>query len=41
MQQEVVAVGLNLAKSVFQVHAIGSDGMVPVRRTLRRAVVAP
>jgi hypothetical protein len=25
MKQEVVTVGLDLAKSVFQVHAIGSD----------------
>lgn len=37
MKQEVVTVGLDLAKSVFQVHAIGSDGAVVVRRKLRRA----
>lgn len=32
MKQEVVTVGLDLAKSVFQVHAIGRDGAVLVRR---------
>lgn len=37
MKQEVVTVGLDLAKSVFQVHAIGRDGTVLVRRKLRRA----
>ncbi|VXD07312.1 transposase [Sphingomonas sp. T1] len=39
MKQKVVTVGLDLAKSVFQVHAIGSDGAVLVRRKLRRAEV--
>ena len=39
MKQEVVTVGLDLAKSVFQVHAIGRDGAVLVRRKLRRAEV--
>lgn len=39
MQQEVVTVGLDLAKSVFQVHAIGTDGVVLVRRKLRRGEV--
>lgn len=39
MKQEVVALGLELAKNVFQVHAIGSDGAVVVRRKLRRAEV--
>ena len=37
MKQEVVTVGVDLAKSVFQVHAIGRDGAVLVRRKLRRA----
>ena len=36
MKQEVVTVGLDLAKSVFQVHAIGRDGAV-LWRKLRRA----
>ena len=39
MKQEVVTVGLDLAKSVFQVHAIGCDGAVLMRRKLRRAEV--
>lgn len=39
MKQEVITVGLDLAKSVFQVHAIGHDGAVLVRRKLRRAEV--
>jgi transposase len=39
MKQEVVTVGLDLAKNVFQVHAIGSDGAILVRRKLRRAEV--
>ncbi len=36
MQQEVFTVGLDFAKKVFQVHAIGTDGAVVVRRKLRR-----
>ena len=39
MQQEVVTVGLDWAKNVFQVHAIGADGVVLVRRKLRRGEV--
>ena len=39
MKQEVVTVGLDLAKNVFQVHAIGGDGTVLIRRKLRRAEV--
>jgi transposase len=35
MKQEVVTVGLDLAKSVFQVHAIGGGGAVLMRRKLR------
>ena len=37
MKQEVATVGLDLAKNVFQAHAIGIDGAVLVRRKLRRA----
>jgi transposase len=39
MQQEFVTVGVDLAKNVFQVHAIDADGKVLVRRQLRRAEV--
>ena len=36
---QVVVVGLDIAKSVFQVHGIDRDGGVVVRRRLRRARV--
>ena len=36
MKHEVVTVRLDLAKSVFQVHALGGNGAVLVRRKLRR-----
>ncbi|HJO64877.1 MAG TPA: IS110 family transposase [Sphingomonas sanguinis] len=39
MQQDVVTVGVDLAKNVFQIHAIGADGKVLVRRQLRRGEV--
>lgn len=35
--QEITTIGIDLAKSVFQVHAIGRDGKVVVRRQLRRS----
>ena len=35
--EEITTVGIDLAKSVFQVHATGSDGKVVLRRQLRRA----
>src|SRR3954466_7158624 len=38
---EITTVGLDLAKNVFQVHAIGSTGGVVARRSLRRAQVIP
>ena len=37
--QDVVNVGVYLATNVFQVHAIGADGRVFVRRQLRRGEV--
>lgn len=39
MEQEVVTAGLDPAKNVFQVHAIGADGAVLIRRKLRRTEV--
>lgn len=39
MEQEVVTVGLDLAKNVFQVHAVAADGAVLIRRKLRRSEV--
>jgi transposase len=35
--EPIVTVGLDLAKSIFQIHAIGASGAVVVRRTIRRA----
>jgi transposase len=36
---EISTIGLDFAKSVFQVHAVDADGKVVVRRALRRAQV--
>jgi transposase len=38
---KITTVGLDLAKNVFQVHAISSTGEVVVRRALRRAQMTP
>ena len=38
---EITTVGLDLAKNVFQVHAISSTSEVVVRRALRRAQLKP
>ena len=38
---EITTVGIDLAKNVFQVHAIGGAGEVIARRALRRAQVVP
>lgn len=37
----ITTVGLDLAKSVFQVHAVDASGDVVVRKTLRRSQVLP
>ena len=39
--EQVTTIGLDIAKSVFQVHGIGADGSVVIRRQLRRAQVLP
>lgn len=39
MKQEIVTAGLDLAKNVFQLHAIAADGAVLIRHELRRAEV--
>jgi transposase len=39
MEQKIVTVGLDLAKNVFQVHAIAADGAVLIRRKLLRTEV--
>jgi transposase len=38
---QVVVVGLDIAKSVFQVHGVDRDGGVVVRRRLGRSRVLP
>lgn len=38
---QITTVGLSLAKSVFQVHAVDASEGVVVRRTLRRSQVLP
>ena len=38
---KISTVGLDLAKNVFQVHAVGETGEVVVRRALRRRQVMP
>jgi transposase len=37
--QTVSTIGLDIAKSVFQVHGVGSSGQVVVRRQLKRREV--
>ena len=37
--EEITTIGIDLAKNVFQVHGVGSDGQVLLRRQLRRAQV--
>jgi transposase len=38
---EVITIGLDLAKSVFQVHGVDAEGGVVFRRQLRRAQMLP
>lgn len=38
---DITTIGLDLAKSIFQVHAVNDAGEVAVRKTLRRAQVLP
>jgi len=38
---ETITIGLDLAKTVFQLHGVDADGAVTVRKTLRRAQVRP
>ena len=39
--EQITTIGLDIAKSVFQVHGIDADGAVVVRRQLRRRQVLP
>ena len=38
---EVITIGVDLAKNVFQVHGVDAEGSVIVRRQLRRGQVLP
>ena len=38
---EVITIGLDIAKNVFQVHGIDAGGGVLIRRQLRRSQVLP
>ena len=38
---EVITIGVDLAKNVFQVHGVDAEGVVVVRRQLRRGQVLP
>jgi len=38
---EVVTIGVDLAKSVFQVHGVDASGGIVIRRQLRRRQVLP
>lgn len=38
---QIVRIGLDLAKYVFEVHGVDCHGKVVVRKTLRRDAVAP
>ena len=37
--QAITTIGLDIAKSVFQVHGVDADGKVVVRRQLKRCYV--
>ena len=38
---QITTIGLDLAKSVFQVHGIDATGQVVVRKSLRRSQMLP
>ncbi len=38
---KISTIGLDLAKSIFQVHAVGEDGKAVMRKSLRRSQVLP
>ena len=38
---EIITIGLDLAKNVFQVHGVDATGDVLIRKTLRRALDLP
>ena len=38
---EVSAIGLDLAKNVFQIHGVDASGRIVIRRAIRRSQVLP
>jgi len=38
---EVITIGVDLAKNVFQIHGIDAEGGVVIRRQLRRGQMEP
>ena len=38
---KITTIGLDLAKSIFQVHGIDATGQVVIRKSLRRAQMLP
>ena len=38
---QIITIGLDLAKSVFQVHGVDATGQVMVRKSLRRSQMLP
>ena len=39
--QTITTIGLDIAKSVFQVHGVDATGQVVIRRQLKRRAVLP
>ena len=39
--QAVTTIGLDIAKSIFQVHGVDAEGNVTIRRKLKRRYVIP
>lgn len=39
--QSITTIGLDLAKSIFQIHGIDGNGVIVERRTLRRSTMTP
>ena len=38
---DITTIGLDLAKSIFQVHGVDANGRVVIRKSLRRAQMLP
>jgi transposase len=38
---KIITIGLDLAKSIFQVHGVDASGQVVIRKSLRRSQMLP